>query len=111
MELAQIISNQAHTTIQEQVGTLLDSVPTEQRLEHVVTMLQAASSHDEMVAEVAWETWNYAIQNNLWQDSYTTLEEFKQAVDYDNTLRAMLSKHELSQGRKVGHFMGSRMVG
>ncbi|KAH0545339.1 hypothetical protein FGG08_000638 [Glutinoglossum americanum] len=88
-------------SIAEKIHGQLDGLDSKQkRLIEVLRILDAAGEVDEQTLEAVNATWGYLITNRLWESQYQSLESLKDEIDYEQTVKVFLEKHELLTSRK-----------
>src|ERR1700743_111458 len=98
MDLSTIVT--LYESVEQQLDKNLKDLPKARQLEEVIYILNAVSEADEQVAEMAWEVWKYVEKYCLWESHYPTLDKFKEAMNYDLTIKTILNRHQMQSQRK-----------
>ena len=98
MDLSTIVT--LNESVEQQLDKNLKDLPKARQLEEVIYILNAVSEADEQVAEMAWEVWKYVEKYCLWESHYPTLDKFKEAINYDLTIKTILNRHQMQSQRK-----------
>ena len=101
--ISYIIKNRTSVTIEQQLTNHLDGIPRPKRLEQVQNLLLATSEADDLVIEVAAKVWTYVMANKLWEPKYSSLEAFKESIDYDVTIHELLKRYGVLSKRQQAY--------
>ncbi len=101
MELVRIIdepTDEPTISISDKLRRLLLPLSPVQQLSKLLDLFQIVNHSEEHMVELVSGAWDYLQVNKLWSVRYATLEDLKQAISYDTTVKLMLERHDfLSQ--------------
>ena len=101
--ISSIINNHTSVTIEQQLTNYLDCIPRTQRLQQVQDLLLAISEADGLVTEIASKVWTYIITHKLWESKHSSLEAFKESIDYDVTIHELLKIYGVLSKRQQAY--------
>ena len=91
-------------SIRQCVEESIENTPTSDRLSRVLTFFDKAAALDDHVLEITWEVWQVLLDQELWRKGFKSVEECKDAANYNYTFRRMLGKNGVERPKQVGTF-------
>jgi hypothetical protein len=102
MNLFAVIFTNEIISARDAICSSLQALPRDEQLSRLMDIFQAATDTDAQLAELVFEAWKYLNVNELWTIRYSSLRGLKEDINYDNTLRPVLDRHQANHNRKRG---------
>src|SRR5438876_6016883 len=99
MELIILMNDEQGKSIRDRLYSHLNSLPEREKLRQILGILDSTTEMDEQLSELVWEAWDYLQTHELWRCQYRTLEALQSLIGYKETLKHIIEKHEVLEGR------------
>lgn len=98
--LESLVATSSTRAIKDQLSHYFDSIPPDQGFSQLLSLLRANSNRDEQLAEVTAEAWDYLVTKQLWKVQYSSLEALQAELEFEQTLKSIIDRHQQTRARK-----------
>ncbi|OQE35183.1 hypothetical protein PENCOP_c014G01884 [Penicillium coprophilum] len=95
--VARNLSNDVDYSSEAFIAALLHDKPEHQHLDVLTDLLTRVCEIDERVASSISAAWQWICQNDLWSVRYESLNDYRRAIGYAETVRPIVQRHKKSE--------------